>query len=57
MAIDVRLPISAIETIDDWRRRQDDRPRRPEAIRRFVEQGLKAKQPGAFPGEVETGSP
>jgi hypothetical protein len=33
----------AIAAIDDWRRKQDDLPGRPEAIRRLVEIGLKAK--------------
>jgi hypothetical protein len=32
------------QQLDDWRRRQDDLPGRPEAIRRLVELGLKAKQ-------------
>jgi hypothetical protein len=31
--------------LDDWRRKQDDLPSRPEAIRRLVvEAGLKAKK-------------
>jgi hypothetical protein len=29
---------------DDWRRQQEDLPGRPEAIRRLVELGLKAKK-------------
>jgi len=29
--------------IDDWRRKQADLPNRPEAIRRLVELGLRAK--------------
>ena len=33
----------AIEQIDDWRCQQLDVPNRPEAIRRLVEIGLKAK--------------
>lgn len=33
----------AIQRIDDWRRAQPDLPGRPEAIRRLVEIGLKAK--------------
>jgi hypothetical protein len=33
----------AIETIDNWRRKEPDLPGRPEAIRRLVELGLKAK--------------
>jgi hypothetical protein len=32
-----------IDQIDDWRRQQLDPPGRPEAIRRLVEIGLKAK--------------
>lgn len=34
----------AIAAIDDWRRNQADLPSRPEAIRRLVELGLKAKK-------------
>jgi hypothetical protein len=30
--------------LDDWRRKQDDLPGRPEAIRRLVELGLKGKK-------------
>jgi hypothetical protein len=30
--------------IDHWREKQDDEPSRPEAIRRLVELGLKAKK-------------
>jgi hypothetical protein len=37
------MAIDALQTIDDWRRKQDDLPGRPEAIRRLVERGLKAK--------------
>lgn len=46
MAVNVRLPMDAVSEIDDWRRRQDDLPGRPEAIRRLVEMGLKAKPKG-----------
>ena len=42
-AINVRLAVTALAVIDDWRRKQDDLPGRPEAIRRLVEIGLKAK--------------
>jgi hypothetical protein len=42
-AVNVRISKSALEIIDDWRRKQDDLPGRPEAIRRLVELGLKAK--------------
>jgi hypothetical protein len=43
-AVNVRLAVTALESIDNWRRRQDDLPGRPEAIRRLVELGLKAKK-------------
>jgi hypothetical protein len=33
----------ALKDIDDWRRKQDDVPGRPEAIRQLVVLGLKAK--------------
>lgn len=42
-AVNVRLPVASLKEIDDWRRKQDDLPGRPEAIRRLVEIGLKAK--------------
>ncbi|WP_256461294.1 hypothetical protein [Bradyrhizobium barranii] len=44
MAVNVRLPVEAVSEIDDWRRKQDDLPGRPESIRRLVEIGLKAKK-------------
>jgi hypothetical protein len=43
-AVNVRLSKPSLEVIDDWRRKQDDLPGRPEAIRRLVELGLKAKK-------------
>jgi hypothetical protein len=43
-AITVRVAVDALQVIDDWRRKQDDLPGRPEAIRRLVELGLKAKK-------------
>lgn len=43
IAVNVRLPIASVSEIDDWRRKQDDLPGRPEAIRRLVEKSLKAK--------------
>lgn len=46
MAVNVRLPMDAVSAIDDWRRRQDDLPGRPESIRRLVEQALKGKRGG-----------
>jgi hypothetical protein len=42
-AITVRMTVDALHTLDDWRRKQEDLPGRPEAIRRLVEIGLKAK--------------
>jgi hypothetical protein len=39
----VRLPPDQVVEIDVWRRWQDDLPTRPEAIRRLIELGLKAK--------------
>jgi hypothetical protein len=43
-AVNVRLAVTALEIIDNWRRKQNDLPGRPEAIRRLVELGLKAKR-------------
>jgi hypothetical protein len=34
------------KALDDWRRKQEDLPGRPEAIRRLVELGLKVKPKG-----------
>jgi len=42
-AVTVRIASDALRDIDDWRREQEDLPGRPEAIRRLVELGLKAK--------------
>jgi hypothetical protein len=42
-AVNVRLAVTSLQVIDDWRRKQDDLPGRPEAIRRLVELGLKVK--------------
>ncbi len=39
----VRIQPDMAKALDDWRRQQDDLPGRPEAIRRLVEIGLKAK--------------
>jgi hypothetical protein len=41
--IGVRVDADFLKMIDEWRRKQDDVPTRPEAIRRLVELGLKAK--------------
>ena len=39
----VRVQPDMAKQLDDWRRKQEDLPGRPEAIRRLVELGLKAK--------------
>ncbi len=41
--VGVRIQPDMAKLIDDWRRKQDDLPGRPEAIRRLVEIGLKAR--------------
>jgi hypothetical protein len=41
----VRVQPDMAKQLDDWRRKQDDLPGRPEAIRRLVEIGLKVKKP------------
>jgi hypothetical protein len=41
--VGVRVQPDMAKQIDDWRRGQPDLPGRPEAIRRLVELGLKAK--------------
>ncbi|MCP1754391.1 hypothetical protein ABIF29_009620 [Bradyrhizobium elkanii] len=38
------MTVDALQNLDDWRRKQEDLPGRPEAIRRLVELGLKAKK-------------
>jgi hypothetical protein len=40
--VGVRIQPEMAKELDDWRRKQDDLPGRPEAIRRLVELGLKA---------------
>ena len=40
----VRLQPDAIAALDAWIARQDEPPSRPEAIRRLVELGLKARK-------------
>jgi hypothetical protein len=40
----VRVQPDMAKQLDDWRRHQTDLPGRPEAIRRLVELGLKAKK-------------
>jgi metal-responsive CopG/Arc/MetJ family transcriptional regulator len=41
--IGVRIHVELIRLIDEFRRTQKDLPSRPEAIRRIVEQALKAR--------------
>ena len=41
--IGVRVDQEFLRRLDAWRKNQDDLPGRPEAIRRLVELGLKAK--------------
>jgi hypothetical protein len=40
--VGVRVQDDLAKAIDDWRRKQEDLPGRPEAIRRLVEAGLAA---------------
>jgi hypothetical protein len=42
--VGVRVQPDMAKALDDWRRKQDDLPGRPEAIRRLLELGLKAKK-------------
>jgi len=42
-AVTVRMAVESLRELDDWRRKQEDLPGRPEAIRRLVELGLKKK--------------
>ena len=42
--IGVRVQPGMAKALDDWRRKQDDLPGRPEAVRRLVEIGLKARR-------------
>jgi hypothetical protein len=41
--IGLRVTDELLKLIDEWRRKQDDPPSRPEAVRRLVELGLKVK--------------
>jgi hypothetical protein len=41
--VGVRIQADMAKQLDDWRRKQDDLPGRPEAIRRLLELALKAK--------------
>jgi len=40
--IGVRCQAELLAAIDEWRRKQSDLPNRPEAMRRLIEQALKA---------------
>ncbi|MCK1437379.1 hypothetical protein [Bradyrhizobium sp. 15] len=42
--VGVRLQPDDLSAVDEWRDKQSDAPTRPEAIRRLVEIGLKAKK-------------
>jgi len=51
--VGVRVQPDMAKLLDDWRRKQDDLPGRPEAIRRLVELGLTVKmqaRPVSKPG-------
>jgi hypothetical protein len=43
--VGVRLQPTDLAALDDWRRRQEDLPTRPEAIRRLIAQGLTPPPP------------
>jgi len=40
MALTVRMLRGDVQDVDDWRRKQEDLPNRPEAIRRLVRLAL-----------------
>jgi metal-responsive CopG/Arc/MetJ family transcriptional regulator len=42
--IGVRIQPDQMKKLDEWISDQDDRPSRPEAIRRLVDQALKGKR-------------
>ena len=42
--IGVRVEPEFLKAIDEWRRKQEDVPTRPEAIRRLVELGLRTRE-------------
>jgi hypothetical protein len=44
--IGVRLQDDDLSEVDAWRRRTDDLPTRPEAIRRLMRRGLEASKKG-----------
>jgi hypothetical protein len=51
--IGVRVDEDFLKLIDEWRRKQDDVPTRPEAIRRLVELGLTMNATQINPGRAE----
>ena len=38
--VGVRVQISLLARIDEWAARQDDRPKRPDAMRKLIERAL-----------------
>jgi hypothetical protein len=50
-SINVRLHGDALERLDSWIADQDDKPSRPEALRRLFELGLDAGKRSATPAE------
>jgi len=52
--IGVRVDADFIKQIDEWRKKQDDIPSRPEAIRRLVEIGLSKSEPPKGPKVLST---
>jgi hypothetical protein len=42
-SIHLRLLPEQLSALDSWIERQDNKPSRPEAIRRLIERGLKAR--------------
>lgn len=42
--VGVRIQPDMAKALDDWRRKQIDLPGRPEAIRRLLEQALRARK-------------
>jgi hypothetical protein len=40
----IRIQPDMAKELDDWRRKQDDLPSRPEAVRRLIALGLKGKK-------------
>jgi len=40
----MRFTVAQMDAVDEWRRHQPDLPSRTEAIRRLVEEALKAKR-------------